>query len=130
MASITVKNIPDDLYLNLKQLANANHRSINSEILVCIEKAVRSQVFDPSEPPTNTYFLREKSKHYQIGEDADAKMGLGGDFPDFSREKKEAFYRLVTEIVEDLLLANAIREGEAADNVSQEEIARILDGEL
>ena len=40
MATITVKNIPDDLYERLKQAARAHRRSINSEVIVCIERAV------------------------------------------------------------------------------------------
>lgn len=43
MANITVKNIPDDLYKNLKYFAAMNHRSLNNEIIVCIEKAIRSR---------------------------------------------------------------------------------------
>ena len=37
MATVTVKNIPDDLYARLKAAAARNRRSINSEIIVCIE---------------------------------------------------------------------------------------------
>jgi plasmid stability protein len=43
MTTFTVKNIPPSLYSLLKQAAEMHHRSINSEIIVCIEKAVRSQ---------------------------------------------------------------------------------------
>jgi antitoxin FitA len=43
MSSFTVKNIPDELYAQLRQLAAANHRSINSEIIVCIERSVGSR---------------------------------------------------------------------------------------
>ena len=43
MATFTVKNIPDDLYADLKQAADMNYRSINSEIIVCVERALRSQ---------------------------------------------------------------------------------------
>ncbi|MCW5881335.1 MAG: Arc family DNA-binding protein [Anaerolineae bacterium] len=46
MATITVKNIPDDLYAALKARAEAHHRSINSEIIVCIERTVRPQRID------------------------------------------------------------------------------------
>ncbi len=42
MRTITVKNIPDDIYENLKQSATENRRSINSEIIVCIESTVLS----------------------------------------------------------------------------------------
>jgi antitoxin FitA len=40
MASLTIKNIPDNLYEHLKQAANLHHRSINSELIVCLEKVL------------------------------------------------------------------------------------------
>jgi plasmid stability protein len=40
MASLTIKNIPDNLYEQLKYAANAHHRSINSELIVCLEKVL------------------------------------------------------------------------------------------
>ncbi|MFH1719211.1 MAG: Arc family DNA-binding protein [Planctomycetota bacterium] len=43
MKAITVKSIPDDLYERLKQRAIENRRSINSEIIVCIEQAVQGR---------------------------------------------------------------------------------------
>ena len=46
MATFTIKNIPPKLYEKLKQSAEINRRSINSEIIVCIEKSVRSQIID------------------------------------------------------------------------------------
>lgn len=49
MANITVKNIPDDLYQNLKYFAAKNHRSLNNEIIVCIEKAIRSRRIDKTQ---------------------------------------------------------------------------------
>jgi plasmid stability protein len=47
MATVTVKNIPDDLYERLKAAAETNRRSINSEIIVCIEHAVAIRRIDP-----------------------------------------------------------------------------------
>lgn len=38
MATVTVKNIPDGLYVRLKAAAAKNRRSINSEIIMCIEE--------------------------------------------------------------------------------------------
>ena len=43
MKTITVKSIPDDVYERLRQSATENHRSINSEIIVCIERSVQSR---------------------------------------------------------------------------------------
>lgn len=41
MATVTFKNIPDDLYEKLKQAANAHHRSVNSELIYCLERTFR-----------------------------------------------------------------------------------------
>ncbi|MBN2700607.1 MAG: Arc family DNA-binding protein [Methylothermaceae bacterium] len=38
--TITLKNIPDDLYRRLKETAKAHHRSINGEVIVCLEQAL------------------------------------------------------------------------------------------
>jgi plasmid stability protein len=35
--SLTLKGIPDPLYQRLKASAGANHRSLNSEVIACIE---------------------------------------------------------------------------------------------
>jgi plasmid stability protein len=37
MAALTIKNIPDDLYKKLKASASAHHRSINGELIHCLE---------------------------------------------------------------------------------------------
>lgn len=69
MATITVKNIPDDLYELLKQSARAHRRSINSEIITCIERAVRSRAFNPDETLASARALREKTADYVITND-------------------------------------------------------------
>ena len=43
MRTITVKNIPDDLYERLKKSAADSRRSMNSEVIVCIEQTIQSQ---------------------------------------------------------------------------------------
>ena len=62
MANITVKNIPADLYEHLKESAGANHRSINGEIIACIERAVGSQRIDVEAILAEARQLREKWK--------------------------------------------------------------------
>ena len=47
MPSFTLKNIPDELYARLKQSEVAHRRSINSEALVCLERALGGQRADP-----------------------------------------------------------------------------------
>ncbi len=39
-ATITLKNIPDEIYHSLKQAADAHHRSINSEVIACLERVL------------------------------------------------------------------------------------------
>lgn len=41
VATVTFKNIPDDLYEQLKQAASAHHRSVNSELIHCLEKTYK-----------------------------------------------------------------------------------------
>lgn len=43
MATITVKNIPDELYARLKVAARRNRRSINNEIISRIERSLMPQ---------------------------------------------------------------------------------------
>ena len=38
--TLTLKNIPDTIYDNLKQAADAHHRSINSEVIACLERVL------------------------------------------------------------------------------------------
>ena len=66
MPTLTVKNIPDGLYAQLKRVDKMNRRSLNSEIIVCIEKAVRSQRIQPDAYLTRARQLREKTAQYLI----------------------------------------------------------------
>jgi hypothetical protein len=37
MANLTIKNIPENLYQKLKKSAEVNRRSINAEVIFCLE---------------------------------------------------------------------------------------------
>lgn len=39
-STITLKNIPTDIYDSLRQAAEAHHRSINSEAIACLERVL------------------------------------------------------------------------------------------
>jgi len=58
MATVTVKNIPDELYDRLKSVAAVNRRSINSEIIMCIENTVLSRRINLDEVLENALHLR------------------------------------------------------------------------
>lgn len=40
MATLTLKNVPDDLHRRLKARAERNHRSLNREAIRCLEASV------------------------------------------------------------------------------------------
>lgn len=58
MPSLTLKNIPDDLYEQLKEKARQNRRSINDEIINCIERTLKSRRPTPDEIIHNARRLR------------------------------------------------------------------------
>ena len=66
MATFTVKNIPDELYTRLKSVAVINRRSINSEIIMCIERAVVSRQINPIEVLENARQLRKLTANHPI----------------------------------------------------------------
>jgi plasmid stability protein len=47
MPTLTIKGLPDSVYERLKALADAHRRSLNGEIIVCLERAVSATRFDP-----------------------------------------------------------------------------------
>ena len=49
MAALTIKNIPDDLYQRLKATAKAHHRSVNSELIHCLELALKPRPISAEE---------------------------------------------------------------------------------
>jgi antitoxin FitA len=78
MATITVKNIPADLYENLKAAAVSNRRSINREIIMCIERTVLSQRISPETILARARLLREKTRRHPITDAALRKAKQAG----------------------------------------------------
>jgi len=70
MATITIKNIPDELYERLKQRAKSNRRSINSEVIVCIERAVSNERPEPEAFLAQARLLRERVRGYVVNDEA------------------------------------------------------------
>jgi plasmid stability protein len=78
MPNLTVKNIPEYLYTDLKRYAKMNHRSLNSEIIVCIEKAIRSSRISPEESLVRARQLRAKTARHPItDEDFNQAKNIG-----------------------------------------------------
>jgi plasmid stability protein len=66
MTSITIRDIPDDLYAKLKELAAANRRSINSEVIIALERAVTKPPINPERFLAEVRQLRERTADYVI----------------------------------------------------------------
>lgn len=60
MASFTIKNIPDELYEQLKQAASAHHRSVNSELIYCLERTLLPTKLSSSELKETARSLRSR----------------------------------------------------------------------
>ena len=71
MATITLKNIPDDLYKQLKETAKAHHRSINSELINCLEI-----VLQPKKVPVEQRLARLRSVRAQVGQNTVAHQEI------------------------------------------------------
>jgi len=56
--TLTLKNIPDDVYERLKLSAAANRRSINREAIVCLEAALLATRIAPAERLARARTLR------------------------------------------------------------------------
>jgi antitoxin FitA len=61
MPSLTIKNIPAPLVRRLKTRAVANRRSLNHEVIVCLEAAAGSVSIDPETLLARARALRAKT---------------------------------------------------------------------
>jgi plasmid stability protein len=66
MVSLTIKNIPEDVYTRLKEAAASNRRSINSEVITIIDEALRSTQITPEEWIPGARKIRELTAKYVI----------------------------------------------------------------
>ena len=62
MPALTIKNIPTDLYDELKNVAEQHHRSINREVIVCLKEALFPKRISPEDRLTNIQALRSRIK--------------------------------------------------------------------
>lgn len=69
MPSITVKNIPDQVYATVKKTAMLNRRSINSEIICLMEKATMSKRFNPEHYLSKAVQSRRKTRKFLLTSD-------------------------------------------------------------
>ena len=60
MATITLKNIPDELHEALKKRASLQRRSLNNEIIASLEASLRSKPIDLESFLYKIRFLRKE----------------------------------------------------------------------
>jgi antitoxin FitA len=48
MATITIKNIPETVYQRLKRQAAQSRRSLNQQVIACLEQSTGSVPLDPA----------------------------------------------------------------------------------
>ena len=60
MPSLTIKNIPDNLYKELKCVAERHHRSINSEVIVCLKRSLFPKRVSPEDRLERIQALRSE----------------------------------------------------------------------
>lgn len=69
MPMLTLKNIPDEIYLRLKEAARLHHRSMNSEILYCLEHVLRSRKIDVQERLSTARKIRLMTHSHRLTDD-------------------------------------------------------------
>lgn len=60
MPNLTIKSVPDELYQRLKQSAFEHRRSMNREVIVCLERSLLSKRIEPGAFLARVDALREK----------------------------------------------------------------------
>jgi hypothetical protein len=63
MTTLTIKGIPERVYRGLKKRAEAQHRSLNREIILCLERSCDLEPFDPEDWLARADRLRAKIGH-------------------------------------------------------------------
>lgn len=56
--TITLKNIPDDIYASLREAANAHHRSLNGEAIACLQRVLLPTRLEPAHHLSQARALR------------------------------------------------------------------------
>jgi len=74
MVTITIKNIPEQVYERIKAQAKVNHRSINGEILSILDQAVALPPIDVQATLERARKVRELTAKYTVTADEIEKM--------------------------------------------------------
>jgi len=69
MPALTIKNMPDDLYEQLKEAAKLHRRSLNGEIIHCIEQSMGARRIDIPGVIETARKLRAKTARHILTDD-------------------------------------------------------------
>lgn len=67
--NMTLKNIPEDLYLRLKESAGLEHRSLNGQAITCLERVLKPQRRPLKEVMHHACALRSRHESFQLTRD-------------------------------------------------------------
>jgi len=74
MVTLTIKNVPEQIYDQIKIRAKRNHRSINGEILSILEQATSLPPIDVQATLERARKVRELTANYTVTVDEIEKM--------------------------------------------------------
>lgn len=77
MAVLTLKNLSDDVYAELKRLASRNKRSIVAEATILLEEALGKRSISQEDILNRAALLREQATGYMTSEDIKAQIEAG-----------------------------------------------------
>lgn len=78
MPALTIKNIPDDIYNALKDNAKQQHRSINSEVIMCLKRTLLPKRISSEERLSTIRAIRSQVESGTItAEDIDQAINEG-----------------------------------------------------
>jgi plasmid stability protein len=79
MPTLTIKNVPTELYRRLKARAAQNRRSINGEAIICLEQVLRGAApLDPEAFLASARELRKRAANVRVTDEDLAKMKAEG----------------------------------------------------
>lgn len=78
MPSLTIKNVPEHLYQHLKRQAQNNRRSLNSEILMCLEQTLQNRPQNAQATLDRIRALRQKTAKHPLTDEVLQQAKLNG----------------------------------------------------
>ena len=68
-ATLTIKNVPEKLHKRLKASAVQHRRSLNSEVISCLEMVLAPRRVDPREFLAEVRAMRERMPHVHLNDE-------------------------------------------------------------